>query len=1035
MFQHITLYHQNEPNFNITCNLHNRCGVLYQTYSAYKAHVYRQHANELHLKNKPNNNSNVTLIDSQQEESLNNLDIGLGTINNADDTFDLLNDDIEAILVNDDCEMNVCNPASLFDSIHNDESISESFLIMKRSYMLFLLELRQEYLLPQGVTNIISTYIVTLIHHLDILLDKKAFLPSTDIYSYSTSSLPKQNQKIIEIYQLHETLNNLFDLLPSFIVYKVLREILNLTLSYPFRKKWLHVLGELCDTFHETMPSHFPDKITPKEHFIREYKYTINDFGPAVRQWCFRYEANHSYVKKITVRTNNFKNIPKMFVTRYHLKQCLTFGHLSRLQSTQYPVGIKKVRSTCFDLPMKDILLKHFDHIDFDKDLYQCNTLIYDNVEYRRCGVYVIDLKPSHEQPIFAQITMIIKKNEKWWLLVDNLHTIGYDGKLSAWQIQSLKHDVDGPMLKMMNNVERISQLIPKFKQQLIFLEEREKLFRRIDDGSISSDDSFSNTSTISKTPNFTLPNAQTSPAVSVNSRSPSSTYLSSINLSSTMSMDYSPTDQAVTDAGVPSSFLDVYEVPILPKALLKDIEAGNLKTFGSHCQGRQILIDAVVHDLIENYNLLPKLNDQHKTIVILPKTQYNVVGSALVRCLKLPSTPENLAIWKDALQTKLKLTRADHPNNSLVQEFRLKYSKLGSGCPVKQKIGEIAERDRHKQMVIMPYNNEISDDIQSKVKQLQNFSQLDVNTQLRLWKETFVFRRQVVQDQSTSDIMKNFPAYSLRRNKLVETPAFIADSPPIRLIKIFCRKFGETVQHIFCEKEPQTPYPTLVSIDDVIHIYVDFHPILSTSSPDDALGLLIGMYFIFELFFDKKSRTIRFLYCVLHCDKQFLSNSIRVLIKEKNIDIHRERLQPTSISFSSISNNTTTLISESRNQLQIVTNLLDHSTGERNSSIINQTTEPTTSTHGSHSNVDMASNTNQFNNNNENVLPSDCSSQPQTRKKRKRKHSLNEEEQDDTLMNNAPQDNIEFSQSRLPLTIMTNSAVALRQTKRKRRI
>ncbi|CAF4998283.1 unnamed protein product, partial [Rotaria socialis] len=26
-----------------------------------------------------------------------------------------------------------------------------------------------------------------------------------------------------------------------------------------------------------------------------------------------------------------------------------------------------------------------------------------------------------------------------------------------------------------------------------------------------------------------------------------------------------------------------------------------------------------------------------------LSKTQYNIVGSALVRCLKLPSTPENL--------------------------------------------------------------------------------------------------------------------------------------------------------------------------------------------------------------------------------------------------------------------------------------------------------------------------------------------------------------------------------------------------------
>jgi len=119
-------------------------------------------------------------------------------------------------------------------------------------------------------------------------------------------------------------------------------------------------------------------------------------------------------------------------------------------------------------------------------------------------------------------------------------------------------------------------------------------------------------------------------------------------------------------------------------------------------------------------------------------------------------------------------------------------------------------------------------------------------------------------------------------------------------------------------------------------------------------------MYSIFELSFDKKSRTIRFLYCVLHGDKQFLSNSIRVLIKEKNIDIHRERLQLPSISSYSVSNNTATITSESQSQLQTVTNPLDHSTGEHNSSIINQTTEPTTSTDSSHSNADMACDTNQ---------------------------------------------------------------------------
>jgi hypothetical protein len=164
---------------------------------------------ELHLKNKPNNNSNVSPNESQQQTSMNHSSMGLGTINDDDDAFDSINDDIDAILMDDDCETNICNPASFFDSINTDESISELLLIMKRSYMLFILELREEYLLPQGVTNIISTYIVTLIRHLEILLNKKAVLPSTDIYSSSTSSFPKQNQKITEIYHLHETLNDL----------------------------------------------------------------------------------------------------------------------------------------------------------------------------------------------------------------------------------------------------------------------------------------------------------------------------------------------------------------------------------------------------------------------------------------------------------------------------------------------------------------------------------------------------------------------------------------------------------------------------------------------------------------------------------------------------------------------------------------------------------------------------------------------------------------------------------------------------------
>ena len=94
----------------------------------------------------------------------------------------------------------------------------------------------------------------------------------------------------------------------------------------------------------------------------------------------------------------------------------------------------------------------------------------------------------------------------------------------------------------------------------------------------------------------------------------------------------------------------------------------------------------------------------------------------------------------------------------------------------------------------------------------------------------------------------------------------------------------------------------------------MDFIPIISTDSPDDAVALLIAMYTIFELVFDKKSRAIRLLYSILHGDKRFLSNSIRILIKEKNIDIYYEQqLISSASSNSSLNNSTTTSTTQSQ--------------------------------------------------------------------------------------------------------------------------
>jgi hypothetical protein len=62
-------------------------------------------------------------------------------------------------------------------------------------------------------------------------------------------------------------------------------------------------------------------------------------------------------------------------------------------------------------------------------------------------------------------------------------------------------------------------------------------------------------------------------------------------------------------------------------------------------------------------------------------------------------------------------------------------------------------------------------------------------------------------------------------------------------------------------------------------------------------------MYSIFKLNFNKSGRTIRFIYLILHDDKCFLSNSIRVLTKQKYITFYSEKDKKESITSNSISN------------------------------------------------------------------------------------------------------------------------------------
>ncbi|CAF1077589.1 unnamed protein product [Adineta steineri] len=450
--------------------------------------------------------------------------------------------------------------------------------------------------------------------------------------------------------------------------------------------------------------------------------------------------------------------------------------------------------------------------------------------------------------------------------------------------------------------------------------------------------------------------------------------------------------------------------------------------------------------------------------------TQFDIIGLAIVKFLKLPPTKNNISIWKDALQTKLKRKRTENLENVIVQNYRLKYSYAGSGRPVKRRFNELAKRDRHIQMLILPNNDEKPDEIEAKANQLRNMSPTDVLTQLKLWKETLHFRRQSIKDHSTEDIINDFPGYSnsllifeevklltkidlptaVRRqipellNKMLSVPLFITESPPIRLIKILCKEFREPVQHLFCNDEPSSPYPMLVCINNAIHIYVDFISILSTTYVDDAFALLIAMYTIFGLTFDRKSRVVRLLYSVLHGETKYLTNSVRIFIKEKNIDIYAEQqhqLKQHQSVLNSSSNDSTELIDESQpqSQLQII------SPSASSTKINSLATDQSTETQSTNDNPDSILNTSfDMNENNNNHIQissppspplSNMSSQKQIqpRKGRKRNLSINNKKSLHLTTDETNDHSLKTANS-VPLEDLTKS-ISTSQPKRTKRL
>jgi hypothetical protein len=179
-FRHVTLFHQNESKFHMSCDLSLSCGTSYRTYAAYKSHIYRHHFDQLHVLANKTDVLESSHIDNTLQFNLNdddNTDLSTNDANGFNTTND--NED-------EDEDNNV--PINLFESISNKKDDVISISDIQKSFALFILQLREEFLLPKSTTSSISTYIVTLLNHLQSLFEQQVMHNDTNITTNISSS-------------------------------------------------------------------------------------------------------------------------------------------------------------------------------------------------------------------------------------------------------------------------------------------------------------------------------------------------------------------------------------------------------------------------------------------------------------------------------------------------------------------------------------------------------------------------------------------------------------------------------------------------------------------------------------------------------------------------------------------------------------------------------------------------------------------------------------------------------------------------------
>lgn len=215
-------------------------------------------------------------------------------------------------------------------------------------------------------------------------------------------------------------------------LYLLFRSICDIVLAPVIKTSWLSPLSALITEFLKSFQKLFPDKFTPKIHFLVHYPRLIKQHGPLRAHWCLRYEAKHLYFKRLSSIVNNYQNIAKTLAKRYQMRQCWEAQSTGHHVSEDVPYSLIEIRLNALPSQLREIIAE--DSAELNETLWKTKQVIYDRVKYTTGDFLILDLVHAEEIPVFLKVIHIVKYHSQWklcgrlyqtWCFSEHLHAYG----------------------------------------------------------------------------------------------------------------------------------------------------------------------------------------------------------------------------------------------------------------------------------------------------------------------------------------------------------------------------------------------------------------------------------------------------------------------------------------------------------------------------------------------------------------------------------------------------------------------------------